>query len=435
MVKAKASTCKIVSAAIIGHMLEFFDFTIYGVFAVAIGAQFFPNSSEYAQILSSVAVFAAGFFMRPFGGLFFGHIGDKYGRKVSLTASVLGMALFTLMMGFLPDYNSIGILAPICLVILRLLQGACVGGEASGASIFVLEHLHKLKPGLVGGIVNAALTMGILLAIITGMYLNTYFGSNAEIWRYAFMIGGLLGLVGLYIRLNVDETPIFNTLVQENRIESFPIKKVFTENTKNMILTIAVGGLTGGSNYLVMTYLNIFFSSVMMYDPNLAMSYAIFGNLIMVIFLPIMGMLSDRLGYTRTLVLFCLIVFVFSVPIFQLISSDDYPSILVGIALLGMVCAGIYAPLYPFMLKLFPAELRYSGIAFSLNVGVAIFGGTSTMICLALVKSTGLLYMPAMYWCFLCLMFLCTLVYVRKINVFTYLFAMKRKSTASEANG
>ena len=147
------SSLKVVLAAITGHALEFYDFTIYAVFALKIGELFFPNSSEFAQILSSLAVFAVGFVMRPVGGVVFGHIGDKYGRRRALIIAVSGMAIITFLVGLLPDYNSIGIAAPIMLVVFRLIQGLCVGGEGAGASIFVLEHMKGLKPGLVGGII------------------------------------------------------------------------------------------------------------------------------------------------------------------------------------------------------------------------------------------------------------------------------------------
>jgi len=171
--KDDKSTLKIVAAAMVGHILEFFDFTIYAVFAVELGKSFFPAESEFSQILASLMVLSVGFFMRPLGGLLFGHIGDKFGRKVSLIICVVGMALATFLMSIMPTYEEIGLAATLILVSLRLVQGICVGGEGAGSSVFVLEHLNKLKPGLIGGIVNAALTIGILLAILTGLVLNT----------------------------------------------------------------------------------------------------------------------------------------------------------------------------------------------------------------------------------------------------------------------
>lgn len=417
MEKKDRSALKIVLAAITGHALEFYDFTIYAVFAVKIGELFFPNSSEFAQILSSLAVFAVGFVMRPVGGVFFGHIGDKFGRKKALTISILGMASITFMVGLLPDYNSIGIAAPIILVVCRLLQGLCVGGEGAGASIFVLEHLQGIRPGLVGGIVNSALTLGILLAILVGMAMNSYFGVDSNAWRYAFMLGGVFGLGGLYLILSVSETPVFEQMKAKEQIVELPIREVFKTNLTGVILTIAVGGLTGASGYFVMTYLNVFFKTIMMYDANTALYYTALGNVCLIIFLPLMGALSDKLGYTRTIAFSCVIVLFTSLPIFQMLSNTDVNTIYLGIILLSALVAAIYAPLYPFMLKLFTPEQRYSGIACCLNVGIALFGGTCSIICLWLINKTSEPFAAAYYWNFVSAMFLIALCIIKPRKV------------------
>jgi MFS transporter, MHS family, proline/betaine transporter len=416
----KQSSFKVVLAAITGHALEFYDFTIYAVFAVKIGELFFPNSSEFAQILSSLAVFAVGFIMRPVGGVFFGHIGDKFGRRRALIIAVSGMASITFLVGLLPDYNSIGIAAPIILVICRLIQGLCVGGEGAGASIFVLEHLQGIRPGLVGGIVNAALTLGILLAILVGMFMNSYFGIDSNGWRYAFMLGGVFGMGSLYLLLSVSETPIFEQMKAKKQIVELPIKEVFRTNLKNVVLTIAVGGLTGASGYFVMTYLNVFFKAVMMYDANTALYYTAIGNLGLVVFLPLMGALSDRLGYTKTIALGCVIVLFASTPIFQLLCSSEVNKIYFGIIALSALVSVIYAPLYPFMLGLFTPEQRYSGIACSLNIGIALFGGTCSMVCLWLINSTQESFAAAYYWNFVSVMFLVTLTLTKPRKVIGY---------------
>lgn len=427
----KKNTVKIISAAIIGHILEFYDFTIYAVFAVKIGSLFFPNSSEFAQILSSLAVFAVGFFMRPVGGLVFGHIGDRYGRRKALTISVLGMACVTFAMGFMPDYAAIGIAAPILLVACRLLQGLCVGGEGAGASIFVLEHLHGIRPGLVGGIVNAALTAGILLAIFTGMFLNNYLGVDSNAWRFAFVLGGFLGIAGLYLRLTVAETPVFEKMQNEERILEAPIREVFRKNFKNAILTVAVGGLTGASGYLIMTYLNVFFKSIMAYDANTALYYAALGNFLLIIFLPIGGILADRIGYSRTILIGSLLIFFVSIPIFSMLASNNPFEIHLGIIGLAAIVGTIYAPLYPFMLAMFTPEQRYSGIACCLNIGIALMGGTCSMICLWLIEKTGQLYATAYYWNFVSAVFLVTLYLVRPNEFFGY-FLPHSKSRKTE---
>lgn len=408
---------KIVCAAMSGHVLEFFDFTIYAVFAVELGQIFFPNSSPFAQTISSLGVFAAGFLMRPLGGLVFGHIGDRYGRRLALTISVVAMALITLIIAFLPGYATLGIIAPVILVILRMIQGLCIGGEGAGSSIFVLEHLSNLKPGLVGGIVNGSLTLGILLAVMTGFLLNTYFPNDPQVWRYAFFLGGIFGFVGLYLRLSVEETPAFKKIQQEDKIVELPIKDVFQNNIKSVTLTIAAGALTSTSAYLIMTFLGVFFKTVMEYDSIAALEYGMVGNFLLMVFLPIMGAVSDRIGYTKTMVIFSILGMICSTPIFMMISQDNNAMIIAGIFLLSLISAGIYAPLYPFMLRMFTPEQRYSGIACSLNIGIAVFGGLTTVACIWLIDATGHNFAAAYWWSFACAVFIVTLMITKKTTL------------------
>lgn len=414
MGKRPINRFKIIAAAMVGHILEFYNFTIYAVFAVKIGELFFPATSELAQVLSSLAVIAVGFIMRPIGGAVFGHIGDKYGRRTALTWAVIGTSIITFAIGILPSFEAWGMISPICLVLLMLFLGLCVGGEGAGASIFVLEHMQNLRPGLIGGIVNASLTAGILLAIITGLTINTLYPGNAEAWRYAFYFGGMMGVFGLYLRLSVDETPEFEKLIQEKRIVNLPLKSVMTNNWRNVILTIAVGGLTGVSGYMVMTFINIYFTTILLYDQKTSLFFGMIANLLLVIFLPIMGYLSDKFGYTKTMVINSLLVLALSVPLFNMLASGQNTAIFVSIFAISALSAGIYAPLYPFMLRLFSPEQRYSGIAFSLNIGIALMGGSSSFICVALVKYTGITAMPALYWDAVCLIFLVTLAWNKK---------------------
>jgi MHS family proline/betaine transporter-like MFS transporter len=414
------SSFHLISAALAGHILEFYDFTMFMVFAVQLGALFFPNDSVIAQTLSSLAVFAVGFLMRPIGGIFFGHIGDTHGRKKALIISVLGMAACTFCIALLPTYHSLGILAPILLVLLRLGQGFCVGGESAGAAVFLLEHLKKFKPGLIGGIVNAGLITGILLAMATGLFLNkTFVGSN-DTWRYAFALGGVLGIVGLYIRLAVNETPVFEEMRKKRKTVSLPIKKVLFTNRRNVLLAIIYGGFFGVSGYLIVGFLNVFFQTIMSYNSTASLEFAATATVMMIFFLPFFGWVSDKIGYSRTLIACCIAVLLVSIPIFELLATGLRPSIYVGLISLSALSSAIHAPLYPFMIKIFTPEQRYSGIAFCLNLGIAIFGGTCSMISLWLIGFTGDTFAPAYYWSTLSaltlLMLLATKPYLNEAN-------------------
>lgn len=428
----KPGAFKIVFAAIIGHILEFYDFTIYAVFAVKIGQLFFPTTSELAQILASLAVFAVGFFMRPIGGVIFGHIGDTHGRRTALVISVIGMAIFTFIIGLMPDYHTIGIAAPIILVICRLAQGLCVGGEGAGASIFVLEHLRGYKPGFIGGIINSALTIGILLAIFTGMALNSYLGVDSNAWRYAFILGGLVGLFGLYIRMSIDETPIFKEAQDNHELVELPIKDVFKTNFRSVILCALAGALTGASGYFIMTFLNVYISSVLEMSSQTALYYNAYGNILLIIFLPIMGLFSDRAGYTRTMCLSCIMIFLLATPALKMLASAETVNMHISIFIMALIAATSYAPLYPFMLKLFTPAQRFSGIACGLNIGIALFGGTCSMITIWLVSYTGLKYSPAFYWNFVGALFLCGVLILKNKEMRNF-FKLYKSSTVSQS--
>ena len=182
-------------SAISGNILEYYDFTVYAVFSLSIGQAFFPSDSQLSQTLSSLSVFAVGFLMRPIGGIVFGYIADKYGRRVSLIISMLGMTTTTFIIGFIPTYSEIGYSAPILLVIMRLIQGLCISGEGAGAAIFILEHYQNLRPGFTAGIVHASNIAGTLLASVVGIILEQLLPGLDFAWRFAFILGGIFALV------------------------------------------------------------------------------------------------------------------------------------------------------------------------------------------------------------------------------------------------
>ena len=227
-----------------------------------------------------------------------------------------------------------------------------------------------------------------------------------------------MGMAGLYLRLSVEETPVFEEMKLQNKIVELPLKEVFQKNLKGFFLSIVVGGLTGCSGYLVMTFIKVYYESVLKYSSDIALSNAIFGNLLLIVFLPLAGIASDKIGFARTIFFGCVAAIFSSVIIFEMMSSTVEIFNYIGIALLASVVSFIYAPLYPYMLKLFTPEQRYSGIACCLNIGIAAFGGTSSMICVALVEKTGSFSAPAYYWNFLCLMFIVAELIRNKKRIF-----------------
>lgn len=400
---------KIVGSAILGNIVEYYDFGIYAVFAPTIGRLFFPSHDPFLQTLLALSVFAVGFLMRPLGGFFFGHIGDRFGRKTALTISIIGMATCTFLIGILPSYHQIGIIAPIILILIRLFQGLCVGGESAGVAIFILEHLDGYKPGLIGGIVMASNMVGTLLAYFVGMGLTDFCGTGQAdfCWRYGFILGGFMGLIGLYMRYQLQETPTFTNKKNNDEIEKRPLMKAFQKHWQRMIVVMFLGGVTSAVAYTIRGYLNVFFQSKMGYTPDQALYFTTIGLFIMIVFMPIFGIIGDKVGYRRFFYLICWTVIVTIIPIYSLLAAPnhDVASVILGITLLGLVASAICAPAYPYAIQAFEVELRYSGVAFSWNMGIALLGGTTPAISTALSEKFGATA-PAYYLAGLALTFI-----------------------------
>ncbi len=392
---------RILFSAISGNILEYYDFTVYSIFSIVIGKTFFPESSEYIQNLLSLAVFAIGFITRPIGGIIFGYIGDIYGRRIALICSMLGMTIPTFAMGLIPSFNEIGYLSPALLVIMRLSQGLCISGEGTGAAIFVLEHLHNFRPGLITGFVHGSNIAGTLMASFVGILINNYlYEYYEEAWRFAFLLGGVLGLLGFYMRLWVSETPVFENIASRKKLLLAPFTSVLKTAYPFVILTFFLGGAASSIVYLVKTYINNFYSSIMHMDNTSSLLYLSFTSIIMMCTMPISGALSDRFGKIKILVISTSLIFILSTPVLYLMSTNNSAYQLLALAALGIFAGLVSGTAYIFVISLFTPEQRYSGVGFSYNLGIAVFGGTSPMIARWLVETTGKLYSPAFYLMF-----------------------------------
>ena len=408
---------KIIAATIVGNALEYYDFTIFAVFSLTIGQLFFPSYDALAQTLLSLLVFAIGFLMRPLGSILFGHIGDKYGRKKALTLSIACMAIPTFLIGLLPGYETLGIYAPLLLVLLRLIQGTSIGGEGAGSAIFVLEHRQQKTQGLLASIVTASNILGAFVATLVGLIAAT-FNLEPEAWRVAFMLGGCLGLFGVYLRLYAPETPAFEAVVQKNQRLSLPFLKVLASNKKQILLCAALGGVSGAVAYVVLAYINIYCRKTLGLDPNTALLYATLGIGSFIVFLPLFGYCADRFGASLCLRIACSSIICLSIPAFMLMAHPHWAVLMAPVITLGALGALICAPAYPFMLKLFPTKQRYSGMAFSFNLGIALFGGTAPMVATFLSQKTSMMYAPSFYLVALASFYLlCHALVYKKIHV------------------
>lgn len=402
-------------SAIAGNLMEYYDFTVFIVFSVVIGQTFFAAQSEFVQIIASLGVFATGFITRPVGGILFGYIGDKYGRRISLIISMLGMTIPTFAIGLIPSYNEIGYFAPVLLVIARLMQGLCISGEGAGAAIFVLEHYGNLRAGLVTGVVHGSNIGGTLIAISVGLIIDAYFPEIDYAWRVAFLLGGLMGVVGMYLRLRVTETPIFQELLKKKQVLKAPFSHVVASAWRPMLLTFCTGGVASSVVYLTKTYVLVFYSNVMLYDHSIALIYSLYANFILMLSMPLFGGLSDVFGKLKIMALACISVPLLAVPTFMLMGSPIVWQQIASLTVLAMMGGAISGTAYIFVISLFTPEQRFTGVAFSYNLGITVFGSTSPLISRWLVEATHLHYAPAFYITITSMAFLCVFYKMRGI--------------------
>lgn len=380
--------------------MEWYDFAIYGFTVVILGAQFFPSHDPVAGILSAFVVYAAAFAVRPLGGLFFGALGDKIGRRSVLSITILSMGIATSLIGVLPTHAQVGILAPILLIVCRLGQGFSAGGEAIGGPAFVLEHAPTANRGFW---VNLTVAMSALSSFVAGMFILGLTTSIAPVdysawgWRIPFLVALPLSAIFLYIRFRTEETPAFKELEAKSATEKRPIRTTFKTNRLRMVQVFFIMGLSALGFYFLVGYFNTYLQTVGHFsyaDALLSNSIAL---LSFAIFLPIAGRISDRRGRKPMLIAGVVAVVVVSFPAFLLASSGILGLAILGQVLLAAAVCTYGGGSYTFFVELFPTATRLTGAAIGYNISFAFFGGTAPFIGTYLVNATGNPVTPALY--------------------------------------
>jgi MFS transporter, MHS family, proline/betaine transporter len=396
---------KIIGISVLGTMLEFYDFTLYAIFITTLSQHFFPETSHIASLLAAFGAFAAGFIMRPLGGIFFGYIGDKYGRRNALSLSILLMGIPCLIMGILPSYDTAGIISTMLLFLCRMIQGLSSGGEFTGAAIFALEHVEKKFPGLAGSLVSVAGGFGSLFAIVAS-YIVTLSGGT-ETWRIPFVVGGFISLIGVFLRRQLEETPVFSEL-QKKTLQKSPTEyfKMLSQYKLSFLITILIGAIDGTLLYMLIGFLRVYMEIFLEIETSKSSLIGALGLIFYLIVTPLMGMLYDRLGESHKFIPTMAVLFILgSFVSFALLKSG---LLILGIFIFALMCAGISASEHPYIQKLFPPAIRYIGVSFGFNLGTAVLGGTAPMLLLSFIHSSQSLWIPSFYISVLSLMLLGT---------------------------
>ncbi|MBY0292098.1 MAG: MFS transporter [Alphaproteobacteria bacterium] len=387
------------AAAFIGTALEFYDFALFGLLAPIFSRLFFPKEDPIAALIASYCIFAAGFLIRPLGGVVFGYVGDTFGRKRAMVISIIAMMVPTSLIGFLPTYDQIGLLAPIALSLCRLLQGLCAGGEFSGAAIFVIEHAHENRKYLSGSLVTASSVVGMLaassMASFCALETMPVWG-----WRIPFLLSIPIGLLGFYIRKNTQETAIFNNAqkIQKNEAQSF--FSIFKNNLISLLITFGIGCFIGILYYVPFVFMGHYHTLVTSLSTSTTLFVITLGLVVYMLCICFAGYMADKIGPQKIMMLTVCATIVLAYPAFWLIRSGDFSLIIQGELILSVLAGMFVGPANGLTASLFSVKERCRGVAFSLSLGISLFGGLTPLLLVYIISQTQILMWPAAWMMF-----------------------------------
>ena len=394
-----ANMRRIVAAASFGTVIEWYDFFLYGTAAALVFPKlFFPGSDPTVGTLLSFGVYATGFVARPVGGVLSGHFGDRVGRRKALLVTLLVMGLSTAAIGVLPTYEHVGLLAPVLLVVLRVVQGIATGGEWGGASLLTLEHSAERR-GFYGSFISAAVYVGLILGSVVFLLLNRVLDEDQLLswgWRVPFLISLVLVGTGLYIRRRIPETPEFEQLKAQGARAKLPALDALREHPRNIVAIFLMRLGQNTSFFIVSVFCLSYATKTLGVSSNVTLTALLIGSVGAAIAAPLWGALSDRIGGTRIMIGSLVASAVLAAPTF--IALDTKSSLVIVVTLLVMI-AGVNAAndaIQPsYFTMMFGARMRYSGVSIGREGGSVVGGGLSPLIAASLLASTGQWYAVA----------------------------------------
>lgn len=407
-----------IAASAIGNATEWFDYGIYAYGVTYIAAALFPGEAEDATIFA-LATFAISFLIRPLGGLFWGPLGDRLGRKSVLALTILLMSGATLLVGLIPSYETIGFWAPALLIILRMVQGFSTGGEYGGAATFMAEYSPDRKRGFCGSFLEFGTLAGFSLGAFLMLGFSVVLGDETMQswgWRLPFLVAAPLGLIGLYLRSKMEDTPIFRELEETNQVEEHAttaLKDLLTGFWRPLVKLAGLVVALNVVNYVLLAYMPTYMNVELGMSDNASLLVPLIGMLAMMVFLPLAGALSDRVG-RKPMWWFSLIgLLVLSLPMFQLMQQSTTGA-LIGFAVLGILYVPQLATISATFPAMFPTHVRYCGMAIAYNVSTSLFGGTAPAVNDYLIGETGNTLVPAFYMMASCVVGGVALLFVRE---------------------
>jgi MFS family permease len=382
----------------LGGTLEFYDFIIYIFLAPMIEKVFFADSSTYVATLKTLAIFSIGYLIRPLGGIVFSHFGDRYGRKVVFLLTVIFMAVPSFAIGLLPTTTQIGTLAPVLLLLFRIMQGLALGGEIPAAITFVSEHVPSNRRGLALAILFFGINIGLLLGSLATTILTTLLTTEEILsygWRIPFLIGGLFGMASIFLRRQLRETAAF-TALRPQELQRIPSLTLFRHSYKNVIQGMFLVALGSVSVFLYL-YWPQYLHQYMHYDLAELMRINTISTIFLNISIILGGLLGDRIGYRNLFLVGTLAVIILTYPLFSLFGSGNMHLVILSYLLFSLLFGFIPSSYSAILTDLFPTTTRYSGVAVSYNLAYACFGGLSPLLCTLAIGVFDSVLAPAIY--------------------------------------
>ena len=380
---------KVLIASLTGSAIEWFDYFLYGTAAALVFNKiFFPMVDPVIGLILSYLSFSLTFFIRPIGWVLFAHIGDRIGRKKTLVLTLSLMGGATVMIGLLPTYEMIGLWAPALLILMRIIQGMGIGGEWGGALLLAYEYAPEKRKGFFGSIPQAGVTIGMLMATFI-VSLMTLF-SEADFlswgWRIPFLLSSVLVLLGLWIRKDIDETPDFQRVKASGQVAKAPLRDTLKHHWREVLIAAGLKVVETAPFYIFSTFVVSYATSTLTYQKSQALEAVTLGALVATIMIPLMGLLSDKVGRQRMYAISVFVLGLFIVPWFMLLNTGTtWGIVLATVIAFGVLWAPVTAVLGTLCSEIFSANVRYTGITLGYQLGAALAGGTAPLIATGLL--------------------------------------------------
>jgi MHS family proline/betaine transporter-like MFS transporter len=387
-------------ASFIGNFVEWFDYASYGYLATIIAVVFFPKTDGATGLLATYGVFAISFIVRPIGGIVWGHVGDRIGRRTSLSLSILIMSCSTFLIALLPTYAQVGMLAPVLLLLVRVVQGFSASGEYAGAAAFLAEYAPDKRRGIYTSIVPASTAAGLLLSSVLVVLMHAALTSEqlqSFGWRLPFLLAAPFGLIGRYIRVKLEDTPRFKAMEKNHQAAQAPIAELLSKHRGRMLIAFGVTCLNAVAFYLVLSYMPTYLSTEMGMSESASFIAATISLTAYIGLIFVMGAISDRVGRKSMLIGASILFAVLTVPLFKGLAGASFAMIVAIQVAFGALLTMNDGTLPCFLSEIFPTRVRYSGFAFCFNAANALFGGTAPLVATWLISATGNKLAPAWY--------------------------------------